>query len=292
MELLRRLNNSFSASGYEDEIRAVVCEHLSKWYDVKVDVLGNVIATRGTEGKHFAFLAPMDTGGYYLNHQKCEGAYHCTKIARTSDTNLNGLLGCTFSGKKGTFAQEKDEILFLLDKEETTLPDVADIMVPFSVSEHRITARHADLYAMLLLAERLKDAPLTVSFVALAQTTHRRRGAYGTLPKEADLYVLIEQLENEKFRHGQGAILCLKDDRYLCPKVVKNNCAMFENRYVCEEKGTLASALACQDHGRLVASVKIPTSNIGTQNERFSLADVNDLCDKLVALCEKGLTKS
>ena len=91
---------------------------------------------------------------------------------------------------------------------------------------------------------------------------------------------------------GNGAILCLKDGSYLCPDYVKTKIGAYNNKLVCEEKPSLAFELSRQEHGRMVASVKIPAKGIGTTAERFCMDDVLDLCDRLASLCEKGLTKS
>ncbi len=288
MELLKRLNESFSASGYEEEIKSVVVDYLSQWYAITSDALGNVIATKKGTEEHLVFCAPMDSGGYYLNHEKDDKAYSFTKLSSASKGKVDSAKARTYSGIKGTFSE--DGKTFVSD-EKLVLPTVADIIVPFSVSEYRINSRHGDLYGLLLLAERLKNVPQEITVVALAQTSLRQRGVFGMIPASADLYVLIELLENRHVSLGDGAVLCLKDGAYICPQTVKEKICMFDKMYVGEEKPSLAFELSRQGHGRRVASIKIPAKKIGTTEETFCMGDVFNLCNKLTSLCEKGLTK-
>lgn len=286
MELLRRLNDCFAASGYEEEIREVVFEHLSHWYDVSVDALGNVIASKSGAGEHLAFLAPMDTGGVLLNYKKEDTSYYFVKLSPELKANLQDAKGRALDGTVGKFfyVSEQPEKSYFHAESELELPMIADVSVSFSVSEERITSRHAALYALLALAERLRAVSSPVTFVALAQTKLRQRGAYGHLPNDVDMHVLIEPLEVGKYHLGDGAIFSLKDGAYLCPERVFERFSAFQNRYVGEDKPSLAAVLSRQGNGRLVASLKIPVRGIGTANETFCLADVKDLCNKLSKL--------
>lgn len=295
MELLRRLNDSFSASGYEDEIRTVVCEYLSQWYDISVDVLGNVVASKKGVGETIVFAAPMDTGGVFLNCRKEENSYYYVKISSEAKTDPKDAKGRTFDGATGMFVQNRDHpeySHFVSNGGSIALPSIADILVPFSASEKRVTSRQAALYALLLLAEKVHMLPFSFTFVALAQTMLRQRGAFGRLPQDAAFCVVLEPLEAGRYQPGDGAVLCLKDGVYLCPEQVRMKFSTFKKYYVSEEKPSLSAALAKQGRGHLVASVKIPVRGIGTKDETFCPSDIHDLCHRLFGLVEKGLTKS
>lgn len=287
MELLKRLNDSFSACGYEEEVRAVVSDYLSKWYAVSGDTFGNVIATKAGEGQHLAFAAPMDTGGLFLNYEKSAGCYHYVKLSTNVKTNLQNALGRTFDGHKGVFlhhSEEPDQSYLDLGGEPIMLPMVADITVPFAVYGNRVVSRQGALFALLKLAEKLAGCSCAITIAALAQTSLQHRGACGKLPSDADFYTLIEPMEEGRFHMGDGGVLCLKDGVYLMPESLKERFSAFENRCVCECKPSLAATLSKQQGGLRVASVKLPVRGMGTVTETFCPTDIDDLCGKLAAL--------
>lgn len=286
MELLKTLNNCFSVSGYEDEIRAEVCKELSKHYSVSVDVLGNVIATRAGKGENLAFAAPMDSGGVFLNCEKSAGQYHFVPLSPLVKMPTAHALGRTYDGHHGVFSvsQDKENSYFDLGTECAKLPTVADIKVPFCRIGEYVLSRHGALYTLLRLAEKLSGSDRNLTFVALAQTMLRHRGAYGLLPQEPEIYTLIETAENDRLLPGDGAALCLKEGSYLMPEEVGTRFYMFKKRVVFEADSSLAATVAKQKNGRMVASLKIPVLEKGTSTERFLIRDVNELCEKLVTL--------
>lgn len=291
MELLKQLNDAFSVCGYEDEIREVVKKYFSKHFNVYVDRLGNVIARKEGKGKHFVFLAPMDVPGAFLNVQKEEDEFFSTKLSGTFKVTED----CSARTNNGTsgrfFVDEKrpEHAYYKSEGESVDLPAVAEISVSFSKDGERVTSRHGALYALMKLSEEVCGEDSSFTFVALAQTSLRQRGAYGDIPDGADCYTLIEQYENERFKLGEGAILCLKDGGYVMPLSLKN-CFVryFENLLVCDEKPSLAGTLCRQRGGRRVASVKLPVSGWRTQNETFSLKDIDGFVELMVDIVKKG----
>ncbi len=291
MELLKQLNESFSVCGYEEEIREVVARFLSKYYDVHVDRLGNVIAHKAGTGEHLVFLSPMDVPGAFLNVEKEDGSYFYTKLA-TDFKVSDGCNGRSADGVCGSFHKDEkhpEGSFFKTSDGVIKVPSVAEVTVPFSIEGKSVTTRNGALFAMLKLSEQLCADDRSLTFVALAQTALRHRGAYGEIPVGADAYTLIELCENDRFKVGDGAILCLKDGAYIMPLVLKQRFAScFENRLVCEEKPSLAATLMKQKGGFMVASMKIPVVRRGTDRETVSLADIDDLIARTLDVVKKG----
>jgi endoglucanase len=79
IKLLERLSNACAVSGYEGEVRKVVLSEVRPYADeVKVDALGNVLATRRGRGEHrikVMLAAHMDEVGLMLIHDNGEGIY-------------------------------------------------------------------------------------------------------------------------------------------------------------------------------------------------------------------------
>ena len=291
MELLRQLNKSFSVCGYEDEIQEVVRNYFSQKYDVRVDQLGNVIAHKGGRGAHYVFLAPMDVPGAFLNVKKEGDSYFYTKLTPSFKTT-NGSSGRSREGIEGVFCvdEKKPELShFKTDGLVIKLPTVAEVTVPFSFENNFVKSRHCALYSILKLSEKLCEEKTTVTFIALAQTSLRNRGAFGAIPQGADCYFVIEPYENEHFKVGNGSILCLKDGEYIMPLVLKERLKhRFENLLVCEDKQSLSGCLAKRKGGCMVASVKLPVADLRTDKEQFSFKDVDDLISRIGDIVKKG----
>jgi putative aminopeptidase FrvX len=94
LKLLERLSNACAVSGDEGEVRKIVkSEILSHADEVKVDVLGNVLATRQGRGEHrlkVMLAAHMDEVGLMLTHDQGEGIYRFETVGGISASDLAG----------------------------------------------------------------------------------------------------------------------------------------------------------------------------------------------------------
>ena len=77
IKLLERLSNACAVSGDEGEVRKIVKGEILPYADeVKVDALGNVLATRRGQGEHrlkVMLAAHMDEVGLMLTHDNGDG---------------------------------------------------------------------------------------------------------------------------------------------------------------------------------------------------------------------------
>jgi endoglucanase len=94
IKLLERLSNACAVSGDEGEVRKIVkSEILPHADEVKVDVLGNVLATRRGLGDHrlkVMLAAHMDEVGLMLINNQGEGIYRFETVGGISGSDLAG----------------------------------------------------------------------------------------------------------------------------------------------------------------------------------------------------------
>jgi putative aminopeptidase FrvX len=94
VKLLERLSNACAVSGDEGEVRKIVMEEIRPYADeVKVDALGNVLATRGGSGERplrVMLAAHMDEVGLMITSEEGEGIYRFESVGGTSATDLSG----------------------------------------------------------------------------------------------------------------------------------------------------------------------------------------------------------
>ena len=91
---MERLSNACAVSGDEGEVRKIVLSEVRPHADeVKVDALGNVLATRRGSGEHrlkVMLAAHMDEVGLMLINDKGEGIYRFETVGGISASDLAG----------------------------------------------------------------------------------------------------------------------------------------------------------------------------------------------------------
>ena len=94
IELLERLCNACAISGDEAEVRAIVLEQVRPHVDeVRVDALGNVLATRGGQGQNRLKVlvdAHMDEVGFMLTYDDGEGIFRFDTVGGLDERQLAG----------------------------------------------------------------------------------------------------------------------------------------------------------------------------------------------------------
>jgi putative aminopeptidase FrvX len=94
IKLLERLSNACAVSGDEGEVRKIVLSEVRPHSgEVKVDTLGNVLATRRGSGEHrlkVMLAAHMDEVGLMLTHDNGEGIYRFELVGGISASDLAG----------------------------------------------------------------------------------------------------------------------------------------------------------------------------------------------------------
>jgi putative aminopeptidase FrvX len=112
-ELIKRLTETFSPSGYEDAIREVVLGEIKPLADeVRVDALGNVIARKGektAKGKRVMVAAHMDEIGLIATHIDENGFVRFTTVGIPFVRYLLGGRVRFVNGVQGVIGSERLE---------------------------------------------------------------------------------------------------------------------------------------------------------------------------------------
>ena len=94
LKLLEKLCNAIAVSGDESEVRTIVMEEIKEYADdVRVDALGNVLATRLGRGKKRVKVmldAHMDEVGLMIVAEDGEGIYRCEEVGGIDARHLVG----------------------------------------------------------------------------------------------------------------------------------------------------------------------------------------------------------
>lgn len=123
--LLDKLTQTFGPSGYETEVRALIQKEIEPFVDeMHVDVLGNLIARKGTKkegGKRIMVAAHMDELGVMVSHVTDEGFAYIAF--------LGGISPLTCFGARVKFANGTEGVIYAETKKMNKVPEVAQLFV-------------------------------------------------------------------------------------------------------------------------------------------------------------------
>jgi tetrahedral aminopeptidase len=201
-ELLKRLTDTFSTSGNEDAIRAVILQEVKGLADeTRVDALGNLIVRKGKlarngDGKRIMIAAHMDEIGLIVSHVDDQGFVRFTGIGGVYPHNLPGGRVHFANGVRGVIGVEPVEHgagSAGLDKMyidvgassrkdcPVKVGDVAAFERPFLDMGDRLAAKSMDDRVGCAVAiealRRLKSTPHELYFVFTTQEEVGTRGA-------------------------------------------------------------------------------------------------------------------
>ena len=189
-EMLKKLVEASSASGYEEGVRGIMTKELKKITDeVKVDNIGNIIAKKGTGSPKVMLAAHMDEIGLIVKYVNKEGFIIFDKLGGWDDRILpsqkvvihgskgkvTGVIGC-----KPPHIQEKEDqgkVIKVKEKREddvkkagvnigdfVTIKTDVEKLLGTRVTGHAFDNRIGCL-VMIETAKRLKKFKGTVYFV-------------------------------------------------------------------------------------------------------------------------------
>ena len=209
-QLIQKLTETFSPSGYEDAIREVILAEIRPLADeIRVDALGNIIARKGekaAKGQRVMVAAHMDEIGLIATHIDENGFVRFTTVGIPFARYLLGGRVRFVNGVQGVIGSERpdkrNEIppadkLFIdvgaSGKKDCPVKvgDVAAFERPFVEMGTRLVAKSLDDRVGVAVAietlRRLKPSPNEVYFVFTAQEEVGVRGAtvsaYGVDPE-------------------------------------------------------------------------------------------------------------
>ncbi len=211
-DLLKKLTETASPSGYETSIREIIMEEIKGLADeVRVDALGNLIARKAPAknakgGKKIMLAAHMDEIGLIASHVDEKGFVRFTQLGTFLPHTLVGARVRFLNGAYGVIGAEyltNQAKLIPMDKMfidvGATSPkdcpvqvgDVAAIERPFHDLGKRLIAKSMDNRASVTvqieIMRQLKSSPHEIYFVFTTQEEVAVRGAatsaYGVAPE-------------------------------------------------------------------------------------------------------------
>ncbi len=322
-ELIKKLTETFSPSGYEDAIREVILGEIQPLADeIRVDTLGNIIARKGeksTNGKRVMVAAHMDEIGLIANHIDENGFVRFTTVGIPFARYLLGGRVRFVNGVQGVIGSEKPDKVNVIPPHDkmfidvgatnkkdcpVKVGDVAAFERPFVEMGNRLVAKSLDDRAGVAVAietmRRLERSPNEVYFVFTVQEEVGVRGAtvsaYGVDP-EVGIAIDVTPTGDtpNPFRReialGAGPAIKVKDNLMLSdPKVVAwmertaQQAKIPTQREVLTGGSTDARAIQITRSGVPTGGLVIPCRYVHSPSEMIDYSDVEKAVNLLAAM--------
>lgn len=237
IRLLERLCNACAVSGDESEVRAIVLEHIRPLAaEVRVDALGNVLATRPGEGSgkgrlRVMLAAHMDEVGFMITADEGEGLFRFDTVGGVDERqlvgkpvwvgrdHLPGVIGAkpihltTADERKRALALDALRIDTGLGGDSKVKPgDRATFATPFARQGPSLRAKALDdRFGVTTLIELFKHAPPNVDLLAAFTVQEEvglrgaRVAAYSFNPDLAIALDSTPAMDLPAFEEHQGA---------------------------------------------------------------------------------------
>ena len=322
-QLIKKLTETFSPSGYEDAIREVILGEIQPVADeIRVDTLGNIIARkgeRGDNGKRIMVAAHMDEIGLIANHIDEDGFVRFTTVGIPFARYLLGGRVRFVNGVQGVINSERPNKVneippadkMFIDVGATSkkdcpikVGDVAAFERLFVEMGKRLVAKSLDDRAGVAVAietmRRLESSPNEVYFVFTVQEEVGVRGAtvsaYGIDP---EIGIAIDvtptgDTPNSVRREmalGAGPAIKVKDNLMLSdPKVVAwmeytaQHVKIPTQREVLTGGSTDARAIQITRSGVPTGGLVLPCRYVHSPSEMIDYSDVENAVKLLTAM--------
>ena len=328
-QLIQRLTETFSPSGYESAIREVILAEVKPFADeIRVDQLGNLIVRKGKaakNGRKIMIAAHMDEIGLVASHIDPRGFVRFTNIGGVRPFHLmggrvrfaNGTPGIIYAEPldKPTDAPALDKCFIDVgatnDKNHPIkVGDVAAFERPFMAMGDRLVAKSMDDRIGCAVAieslKKLKASPHEVYFVFTVQEEVGLRGAgpsaYGIAP---DLGFSIDVtgwgdtpgMKNVELALGNGPAIKIKDGGMLSdPRIVQWMIKTAEKNRIPYQREILlggttdATAMQVSRAGVPVGCISIPCRYVHAPSEMVDLNDVQNAVRLIVKLLSNSVS--
>jgi len=328
-QLIQRLTETFSPSGYESAIREIILAEVKPFADeIRVDQLGNLIVRKGKaakNGRKIMIAAHMDEIGLVASHIDPRGFVRFTNIGGVRPFHLmggrvrfaNGTPGIIYAEPldKPTDAPALDKCFIDVgatnDKNHPIkVGDVAAFERPFMAMGDRLVAKSMDDRIGCAVAieslKKLKASPHEVYFVFTVQEEVGLRGAgpsaYGIEP---DLGFSIDVtgwgdtpgMKNVELALGKGPAIKIKDGGMLSdPRIVQWMIKTAEKNRIPYQREILlggttdATAMQVSRAGVPVGCISIPCRYVHAPSEMVDLNDVQNAVKLIVKLLSNSVS--
>ncbi|HEX2696372.1 MAG TPA: M42 family metallopeptidase [Anaerolineales bacterium] len=322
-QLLQKLTDTFSPSGYEEAIRDVIHNEVRPLADkTRVDALGNLIVRKGSvgkRGKRIMIAAHMDEIGLMVTHVDDKGFVRFTSIGGVYPRNLPGGRVRFANGTLGVIGLEPTDHtsdvppldkMFIdvgaSSKENCPVKtgDVAAFTRPFLDLGDRVVAKSMDDRIGCLVAIEalrwMKASPHEVYFVFTTQEEVGTRGAqtsaYGIDPDlgfSIDVTAWGDTPGQKDFdvALGKGPAIKIRDGGMLSdPRIVDWMIKTAEKNKLPYQREVLlggttdARAMQLVRSGIPVGCVSIPCRYVHTPSEMVDFNDVQNAVNLVNAL--------
>ena len=322
-QLLQKLTETFSPSGYEDAIRAVIRAEVEPLADeIRVDALGNLIVRKGTlgpGGKRILIAAHMDEIGLIVSHVDERGFVRFAPIGGVFGRYLlsgrvrflNGTAGLIGYDRLEKVTEIPSADKMFLDVGATSrkdcpvkVGDVAAFDRPFQDLGSRVVAKSLDNRAGVLVAietlRALKSTPNEVYFVFTVQeevgTIGAAAAAFGLDP-EISIAVDVTPSGDTPDAHklevalGKGPAVKIRDVGMLAdPSVVRWMTRTAEKARIPYQREVLtigstdARAMQVARAGNLSGALSVPVRYVHSPSEMIDIDDLENTVKLLTAL--------
>jgi tetrahedral aminopeptidase len=327
--LIQKLTETFSPSGYEADIRAVIRAEIESFADeIRVDALGNLIARKGNKssnGRRIMLAAHMDEIGLMVTHIDDNGFLRFTGIGGIRPLALTGGRVRFVNGTRGVIGTDRITEMSkaptleqcFIDVGATSkkdcpvkVGDVCGFERSFLDLEKRLVAKSMDdriACAVLIETMReLKNSPHELYFVFTTQEEVGTRGAttsaFGIDP---DLGLAVDvtgtgdtpKAYRMEVGLGKGPAIKVKDAGMLAdPRVVEwmvkaaEKAKLPYQREVLEGGSTDARAIQLTRGGVPAGCLSIPCRYVHTPSEMVDYDDVQNAVKLLKTLLTAPVT--
>ena len=321
--LIQKLVGIPAPSGYETQIRqAIQAEIEPLGVEIRIDALGNLIATRGKptlNGKKIMLVAHMDEIGIIATHIDNDGFVRFTTLGGVRPVNcgggrvrfLNGTIGVIGSERTATNNEIPEIEQMFIDVGATNpqscpvkLGDVAAFDRPFSDLGERLVSKAMDdrvgVGVLIEIIRKLDQSPHQVVFVFSVQEEIGLRGAtaasYGIDP---DLGLAVDVTRTGDTPKGlrmdvslgKGPAIKIRDSGMLSdPRIVDWMIQTAEKsdlpfqREILETGGTDARAIQLSREGVPAGCLSIPCRYIHSPSEMVDMRDIQNGVHLLIEL--------
>jgi putative aminopeptidase FrvX len=328
-QLIQKLTETFSPSGYESAIRDVIRAEVKPFADeIRVDSLGSLIVRKGKvskNGKKIMIAAHMDEIGLVATHIDSHGFVRVTNVGGVRPQHLmggrvrfaNGIPGIIYAEplEKPTDSPALDkcyvDVGATSDKNHPIqVGEVAAFERPFMAMGDRIVAKSLDDRIGCAVAiealKKLKSTPHEVYFVFTVQEEVGLRGAgpsaFGIAP---DLGFSIDVtgwgdtpgMKNVDLTLGNGPAIKIKDGGMLSdPRIVRWMIATAEKNHLPYQREVLlagttdATAMQVSRAGVPVGCISIPCRYVHAPSEMVDLNDVQNAVTLIVKLLTNSVS--
>ena len=325
-QLIQKLTETFSPSGYEDAIREVIRSEVAPLADeVRVDALGNLVARKGTKspkGRRIMLAAHMDEIGLMATHIDENGFIRFTGIGGIRPAALTGSRVRFVSGVPGVISSDRITDLTKVPTLEqcyidvgassrkdcpVKVGDVCGFDRPFLDLDKRLVAKAMDdRIACAVLIEtlrQLKETPHEIHFVFTTQEEVGIRGATTSsfeidpeLGLSVDVTLTGDTPKGVRMAValGKGPAIKVKDAGMLADARVvawmvntAERLKMPYQREVLEGGSTDARAIQLARGGVPAGCLSIPCRYVHSPSEMVDYEDVQNAVKLMTALMSK-----